>query len=58
MVRSKAIKSSVPERKSVEIERASGGYIVSSYNDKTYKQTKYVTKTKAEAKVRASKLLG
>ena len=53
--RSKA--APVGQRKSVNIERIVNGYLVSSYNERTYKDTKKFAKTKVEAKNLASKML-
>ena len=45
------------QRKSVSIERIFNGYIVSQYNDRTYKDTKKFAKTKIEAKNLAARML-
>lgn len=53
-----AMETSMPmnENKSVNIKKASNGYVVSSYTDKGEKTL--IAKTKKEAKGHADKLLG
>ena len=49
--KSRAVKSAPGgQRKSVNIERITNGYLISSYSERTYKDTKKYAKTKAEAK--------
>ena len=53
--KSRAVPSS--PTKSVNIERIVNGYVVSTYNNRTYKDTKKFAKTKAEAKELATQML-
>ena len=46
-----------PQKRSVNIERIQNGYIVSQYDERTYKDTKKFAKTKVEAKNIATGML-
>lgn len=47
----------IPARKEVAIEKVSNGYVVSSVDQKTFKATKKIAKTKKEAQKFASTFL-
>ena len=42
---------------SVNIDQVKNGYVVATHNNKTFKTTRYIEKTKATATERAAKLL-
>ena len=55
---SKAKVKAVPSRTNVSIQKAKNGFVVSGYDDKSYKDTVMIAKNKKEAQGFANKMLG
>lgn len=57
----KAVKAARPsarsDRTSVTMKKVKNGYVVSTYNDKTYKDTEYIAKNKKDAQKIAGRML-